>query len=295
MHTEPVIRVPTNLNIYKLIQPSSARESLRLIGQRFDLNGDVASGPIVESQSSLVHRENQSSLQVFERSGGWKYRRLDLWRQQRSEPWLEIEDDEATGIGESALTQLGLEEPTVQLKAAGLRRLFLGSVNRAGTEREEHVIAFTVVFKRQLNGLECDGPGGTAMLYFNHSRLMSGVNYLCRPIAAIHEPVEHIRPVDEAISWIREYYDPLRGGRVELTELRLGYFEGDFNESQEFLEPTYVFRTRLSSDNGQRHIKNLVIMPAATNSVGAIDTRVPQRSSQAPRERQGHPQQPNEQ
>jgi hypothetical protein len=142
--------------------------------------------------------------------------------------------------------------------------------------------AFAVLFRRVLDGLPVDGVGGKTVVYFDHARELTGIDHLWRAIDRVHASVNRLRPVEEALQEVRQRYRT-GGGRVEVMDLHLGYFELGWDDEQEYLQPAYVFTLQLSSDDPQFRMKATVSVAAAVNAVGTIEPHVPARQPQARR------------
>ena len=58
---------------------------------------------------------------------------------------------------------------------------------------------------------------------------------------------------------------------MDVTEIRLGYFEANWHQLQEYLQPAYVVFVRLISQDERIQMPSVFVFPAAMNSIGLIE------------------------
>ena len=144
---------------------------------------------------------------------------------------------------------------------------------------EERIVGVRVLYRRIVDGLPVEGPGGKTVVYLDQERELTGIDHLWRGIESVYEPVRRLRPVEEAIEEVRRQYGA-GPGRVEVTDLRLGYFELAWDQDQEYLQPAYIVFLQLIGPDARFRMNAMVPVAAAVNAVGPIEpvlpTRVPQ-------------------
>jgi hypothetical protein len=86
----------------------------------------------------------------------------------------------------------------------------------------------------------------------------------------VHSEVESLRPREWLDERIRRHLGADRAARLDIHEIRLGYFEDGWNSAQEFLQPAYVVLGILRSPDERLHRRSVMAVPAATNDVGEI-------------------------
>jgi hypothetical protein len=169
---------------------------------------------------------------------------------------------------------------------AKVTRLRVGLADRAGTTAEERVIDVGVVLRRVIDGVRADGPGGHIMVYIGAEGEVTGADRVWRPIAGVHSEVESLRPRE----WLDERISRRLGAdgaaRLDIQEVRLGYFEYGWNSAQEFLQPAYVVLGTLRSPDERLRRRSVIAVPAATNDVGEITPPAKQIRAQPERARQ---------
>jgi hypothetical protein len=271
-----------DLKIYRLRSVESDREQLRKIGGRFGMRADIEHGTFTEDARSLAYSQGVWTMMLFRSSGGWKYHNSAEWQVDDGKANLRIEDAEAFRVaGEHiAKHELASEKEMRPLRVA---RLQVAHGERGKEEKNERVIDVGVCYERVLDGVPVEGPGGKTVVYLNQERQLTGIDQLWRQIEKIHEPVKALRPVEYAIEEVRRRYPGKEPGRIEVTGVRLGYFEMNFHHQQEYLQPAYVVFVRLVSGEERIQMPSVLAFPAAENSVGVIEPEPRSVIRQTPR------------
>ncbi len=209
-------------------------------------------------------------MRLFRPSGGWKHRNLSLWQTDNGEANLRIADDEAVRLAREQILKYKLAAEN-EIRPLRVTRLRVAHCERGKPADNERVVDVGVVHERVLDGLPVEGPGGKTVVYLNQELQLTGVDHLSREIASVHEAVKALRPVDYAVEQVRRRYQGSGPGSVEVTEIRLGYFEMNYDHVQEYLQPAYVVFVRLVSQDERIHMPAVFAFPAAENSVGTIE------------------------
>jgi hypothetical protein len=225
-------------------------------------------------------------LSLFHHSGGWKYRNDHLWQRDDGKGNLKLEDDEAHRLALEHIEKYKLanEKDSRLLRVTRLR---VAHSERGKPENNERAIDAGVVLERVVDGLPVEGPGGKTVVYFNHEREFTGIDHLWRDIEKVHEPVKKLRPVEYAIEEVRRRYGGTGPGRADVTQVRLGYFEANWHQLQEYLQPAYVVFVRLISRDERIHMPSIFVFPAAENSIGSIEPEARPAIRQTPRNKTG--------
>lgn len=262
--------LPHDVKIYRLRPPEVSEQSIRRIGGRFGLSGSTEAGTFTLDHRSVAYAEASGwGLRVFRQSGGWQYRHASRWQADDGAGRLEIADAEAGRVALEALRRHDLPgEPGLQ--RARVERLHVAHAQQGGANHEERIVGARVLLRRMLDGLAVEGPGGRTVVYIDHKREVTGIDHLWRDIERVHAPVQRLRPVEEAIEEVRRRYAG-GDGRVEVTDIRLAYYELGFEEQQTILQPAYVVFLRLGSVDARFRMNALVPVPAAVNAEGAIE------------------------
>jgi hypothetical protein len=272
--------LPGGLNIYRLRHPEVSEEMARQVGARFGLSGTIEAGTFTQNGRSISYTERSAwGLRLFRRSGGWQYRDATRWQADDGQGSLRIGDEEAAQIALDAIARFEVAGRS-DLDLARVRLLHVAHAERGGANHSERVIGARVEFRRILDGLPAVGPGGRTVVYFDHERQLTGIDHLWHEIEGVYQPVAGVRPVSEALDEVRRRYAAAEG-RVEVSDLQLGYFELGWDDSQEFLQPAYVVFLQLFSPDSRFRIGAIAALPAAVNSPGPVE-REPRPSEPQP-------------
>ncbi|MGD0062148.1 MAG: hypothetical protein ABSB76_01760 [Streptosporangiaceae bacterium] len=264
------IELPGGLNIYRLRRPEVSEEIVRQVGTRFGLSGTVEAGTFTLNARSISYTERSAwGLQLFRRSGGWQYRDATRWQVDAGQESPRISAEEAARLALDAIARSDVAERS-ELALARVRFLHAAQAERGGANHSERIIGARVEFRRTLDSLFAVGPGGKTVVYLDHERQLTGIDHLWREIEDVHAPVSGLRPVSEALDEVRRRYAGT-DGRVEVTDLQLGYFELGWDDGQEFLQPAYVAFLQLSSPDSRFRMGAVAALPAAVNAPGPVE------------------------
>jgi len=278
------IRLPSGLNIYRIRRPEISEEIVRQIGSRFGLNATVDAGTFIANARSTFYTERSAwGLRLFRRSGGWQYRDATRWQVDDGQGSLRIGDEEAADLALDAITRFDVARRS-DLELSRVRFLHVAHADREGANHSERIIGARIVFSRILDGLASVGPGGKTVVYLGHDRELTGIDHIWHEIEGVHEPVTGLRSVSEALDEVRRRYASA-DGRVEVSDVRLGYFELGWDDGQEYLQPAYVVFLRLFSADSRFRIGATAAIPAAVNAPGPVERESRLREPQLPRTR----------
>ncbi len=272
--------LPHGVNIYRLRRPEATQDAVRRVGSHFGLRPTVEAGTFILNARGISYSEPSGwGLKLFARSGGWQYRHTARWQVDDGRGHLVIEDEEATRL---AMDALGRHALPTGLERMRVQRLHVAHAEQGGKNHEERIIGVRVPFHRILDGLPVEGAGGRTVVYLDHERGLTGIDHLWHEIERVHAPVLGLRPVEEALAEVRRRYGGGEG-HIEVTDIRLAYFELGWDEDQDYLQPAYVVFLRLGSPDGRFRINAMVPVAAAVNAVGPIEPILPARAAQARR------------
>jgi hypothetical protein len=280
---EYTFEAPASLNIYRLRRPEATEATLRRIGSRFGLEVTIDNGTLTGNARGIGYSiASGSDLRFFRQSGGWQYHDTGRWQVDDGKAQFEIEDGELAELAFDALRQYALPvEPNVELLR--VQRLRVAHCQRDGTHHEERIIGARAIFRRMLDGIPVEGLGGRTVVYLDHEREVTGIDHLWRDIETVHEQVTQLRPVEAALAEVRRRYGE-GDGRIEILDIRLGYFERGWDDLQEYLQPAYVVSVRLVSPDARVRMNAVVPVAAAMNAVGPIEPLLPSRRPQPVRQ-----------
>ncbi len=270
---------PATLNIYHLRRPETTETTLRRIGDRFGLKVSIDDGTLTENARGIGYSVASGwDLKFFRRSGGWQYHHARRWQADDGKSHLNIEDEQLAELAFDALRQYALPvEPAIELLR--IQRLHVAHCQRDGAHHEERIVGARVICRRMLDGIPVEGIGGRTIVYLDHERELTGIDHLWHNIEDVHEQVTQLRPVEVALAEVRRHYGT-GDGRIEILDIRLGYFERGWDDQQEFLQPAYVVSVRLVSPDARVRMNAVVPVAAAMNAVGPIEPPLSPRRPQ---------------
>lgn len=271
------------LRIYRCGDTGFTESSVAELGLRFGLPADNY-GVLRSSAATVTYSHGSREVTIYRRSGGIRFRDLARWQADHGGT-VDLGDDDAVQVAQDFVRRQELA-PAGELAVARVTRLRVGLADREGTTADERVIDVGVVLRRVIDGLPADGPGGHIMVYIGADGEVTGADRIWRPIAGVHSEVESLRPREWLEERIRRHLGADRAARLDIHEIRLGYFEDGWNSAQEFLQPAYVVLGTLRSPDERLRRRNVIAVPAAANDVGEIMPPDPQIRTQPERARQ---------
>jgi hypothetical protein len=255
------------LRIYRCGDPGVMESSAAELALRFGVPVDNY-GAMRSSAETVTYSRGSHEVIIHRRSGGVRFRDLARWQADQGAS-VDLGDDDAVQIAQAFVARRELASAD-EVAVAKVTRLRVGLADREGTTAEERVIDVGVVFRRVIDGLPADGPGGHIMVYVGAEDEVTGVDRIWRPIAGVHDEVESLRPREWLDERISRHLGADRTARLDIHEIRLGYFENGWNSAQEFLQPAYVVLGTIRSPDERLRRRSVIAVPAATNNVGEI-------------------------
>jgi hypothetical protein len=277
---EPELR--GDLRIYRVRSVQPDRETVRGIGARFGLRGDIEFGAFSENRTRIAYAEGAWALTVFRASSGWRYRDTHRWQVDDGSADLRIADGEAIAAARSLVERHELAS-LEELRPLRVTRLHVAHAERGSQESNERIIDVGVAFQRLLDGLPVEGPGGKTVIYLDQDRELTGIDHLWREIEGVERPVSALRPPDYAFEMVRRRYGAPGPGRVEVTGMTLGHFEMGWDDQQEYLQPAYVVFLRLVSGDERFTMNSVYAVAAAEDPAGELEPEPPSSAPQSQR------------
>lgn len=279
--TDYSFSLPDGVNIYRLRRPDAGVDALRRVAARFGMRASSDIGTLTfDARGSGYAEPSGWKVRLFARSGGWQYRHAVRW-QADSGGALVVNDEEATRLAFGAISRHALPSAPEAVPLQ-IQRLHVAHAERDGRNHEERIVGVRVLFRRMLDSLPVEGPGGRTIVYLDSTQDLSGIDHLWRAIESVHEPVVRLRPVEEALEEVRRRYGTGEG-QIEVEDIRLGYFELGWDDEQDYLQPAYIVVVRLVSPDSRVRMNATVPVAAAVNAVGPIEPPMAPRITQARR------------
>lgn len=232
--------MPTSVPVYRLQRPAAFPLSVVALGkvaQQMGLAGRP--GEVCISEDWTSYREGLHHLSMHGRSGALRYVHRERYARQ-GEKAFALSDQEAETIAERFLDRTGLVSRGERRTAAvtHLRTAGAATEGEARSSAREVLLDAGVVFRRLIDGVPVEGPGGQTMVHVDPEGEISGFEIIWRSVA---EPVEDVKvlPPDRAYAVMKEIAGRVRGD-VEVTRAAFGYFEQGRGEAQTYLQPAYA-------------------------------------------------------
>lgn len=151
---------------------------------------------------------------------------------------FDLDDETATRLAVSFLEGSELL-PAEELQPRGVTHLRTSGGGTDGKSGAERLLDAGVVVGRQLRDVLVDGPGGFSLVNVDPNGEVVGLRSVCRPVAEpvgeveVQEPGVALRALDEIAGRVR--------GDVVVTKATFGYFEQGILDSQQYLQPAFMF------------------------------------------------------
>jgi hypothetical protein len=256
------------LRIFRCAETEVTESSAAELAARLGLPTDEY-GVTRLAAETVTYSHGSREVTIYRQSGGIRYRDQARWQADHGGS-VDLSDDDAVQIARAFARRHELA-PADDAQVAQVTRLRVGLADRAGTTAEERVIDVGVIFRRMIDGLPADGPGGHIMIYIGAEGDVTGLDRIWRPIAGVHSEVESLRPREWLEEQIGRRLDAAEAARLDINEIRLGYFEHGWKSAQEFLQPAYVVLGTLRSPDERLRRRSVFVVPAATNDAGEIE------------------------
>lgn len=272
------------ISILRLSRPKVDEEAVRALASQFGFDLKRDRGEWRYEREKLVVEQDSHVFAIYQASGAFQYYDKQRWQVDDGGSLVQFGDDEAITIARRLIDKYALADSHV-FEPFKVSRLNVGVGSRIGEHVEERAIDVGVVFQRVIDGLPVGGPGGKLVLYIDHNAEITGCERIARPVTGVYQPVEQLHDQDYVLEEVAHYWGRDGDGRVEIGSVRLGYFECDRAEPQEFLQPAYLMSLRFAAFGGQVVHHAQFAVAAATNSVGTILASPLSAVKQLPRER----------
>lgn len=253
-------------HIFRLKQPEVDESAVRAIAERFKLHGTTKRGVWRRNPTKITYSEGPMELSLYEGSGGWRYCDTARWQVDDGKTNVNLADGAAIEIAEKHVDHLGLARRE-EREVFSVTRLHVGVAEQATGYSEERVIDVCVTFQRIVDGLPVEGPGGKIVLYLDGNGAITAVDRIWRDIQDTHRLVEQFRPPKAALEDVQKAWGARGTGRVEVGDVRLGYFEYGWDVAQRFMQPMYIMPLKIVSYDARFVAGSEHVVPAAVESV----------------------------
>jgi hypothetical protein len=232
---KPPSQVPTTLAVYKLAPPQSTTSQVAAMSQQFGLSGKMRE--FITNDEWTSYQEGRYRVSVHRNSGAVRYLNRDKYG-------IEPKNDfkiSPTRTEKIATDFLGRTRayPANQSRLYRITNLRSGVSDIKGKEKTERLIDAGVIYRRLVDDIPVDGPGGYAMVNIDPDGEVVGMRSVWRQTAGRETKVKII-PVGQAIEAFERTLSKVEG-KITVTAANFGYFEQGELDRQSYLEPAYVF------------------------------------------------------
>jgi hypothetical protein len=270
------------MNIYRVAVPRVTESAVREISGRFGLSSKGKAATVRSDKDRLALIDGSKVVTLYRASGGVRYQDRSRWQIDDGRANTQISDTEAVGVARGHVGKLNLA-PLNECEVLKVTRLRVGSAARDGHAKEERTIDVGVIFRRLIDGVRVDGPGGMIVVYLDHDANVTGVDRLWREKGKVLRPVTDLRPIERVAREVETRLGNGLSGKTEVRDLRFGYFEYGWRDNQRVIQPAYVALLTLYSPDARIHRRTAYVTTAATNPVGVITPVRKSRPKQRPR------------
>lgn len=255
-------KVPASVYVYRLAAPRITPRAVARVSERFGLTGKAPDFRLSEDWTTYF--EGRYRIGVHRVSGALSYQHRDKYGLETNEAFT-LSDRDSIRLALSFLKRTAV----IPLKEAVFHKvthLRSGTGDVRGGPREEKLLDAGVIYRRTVDGIPVEGPGGFAMVNIDPEKEVIGLRAVWRPVQKRLAKVKLISP-DEAMSAIRELTARLYGDTT-ITKATFGYFEQGELDRQVYLQPAYCFVYQVR--NGDVTHKSIEVIAAGERSFAPL-------------------------
>jgi hypothetical protein len=228
-------QIPSSLTVYRLATPQSTTSQVADLSKRFGLSGKMRE--FITSDEWTSYGEGRFRISVHRNSGALRYINRDKYGIE-TEKDFKLSSKETERIAQGFLGRTKLY-PANQSRLLKITHLRSGVADADGKNKKERLIDAGVIYRRLVDDVLVDGPGGYAMVNVDPEGEVVGLRSVWRPTAGREGKVKVI-PVNQAVETFEKLVSKVQGD-VTVTTANFGYFEQSEMDRQTYLEPAYVF------------------------------------------------------
>ena len=256
-------KVPDSVAAYQALPVKAAAAALRAQAKAFGLEG--AGGDFTTRTDLVTYMEGRHRLDVYRASGAIAFWHRDrLGREPKEE--FKLSDKQASTIASKFLSRSKVT-PLASAQLAKVTHMHSAVANMESKRVRERLIDAGVVYRRLIDKLPVEGPGGFAMVTVDPGGDVIALRSIWRPLGKRLGTVK-IKSLDEAIGGLEKHVGRLRGD-VTVTKASFGYFELGAFDRQRALEPAYAFVYVVR--NEEIAMKSAFVVHAGAKTFGRLE------------------------
>jgi hypothetical protein len=256
--------------IYEVKKPVVDERTLLRTAKRFGLKGASRAGQILFDDDEMTYTEGPYEVTFGKASGAMRYSDASRWQVDDGSN-IRMSDDDAIAEAKKYVRKYELASLR-DCQVLRVSRLRVGTLEQGGERARERVIDVGVLFQRLIDRVPVEGPGGKLMVFLNKEGEMTAVEQVWRPIGRVRRsvPARMLKEPALAESSVRRLAPRLQADRVEVEDMRFGYYEAGVCEVQTVMQPAYVMPLILRSPREEMVVRSLHVVPAAQKPLGRI-------------------------
>ncbi len=229
--------VPAALPVFRTQEPDAfPSAAARVMSVAAAVGLRVESYDLCYSPDWVHYREGQHELSIHGRSGALRFRHHRRDRRRPRQRFALTEPD--VGRVAAEFLERSTIAPLTEARQERVAYLRMSGTNLDGTPVEEEVLDAGVVYRREFEGVQVDGPGGWTMVNVGAEADVVGFRTLWRPVQAVASEVT-IHPPERALEAFTRLANRKRGD-VHVVRASFGYFELGPTDLQVYLQPAYT-------------------------------------------------------
>lgn len=272
--------------IFRLAPPVVNRRTLLQLARRFGMKGNLQNGIFQEDASRLTYTERSFELVLYRASGGLRFHDNARWQVDDGKSHVTFDDAVAVEIARRHLTDLKVI-PLQECELLQVTRLNVGVVEQRTGYAEQRVVDLGIAFRRIIDDVPVEGPGGKVIVYVDHNGDLTGIDRLWREIHDVYQSDVELRSPESAQQDVVRYWGEQGSGRIDIEDIRFGYFELGWDDPQRYLQPAYVLPLTITATEGPMAGRPVMrsehLVAAATNPPEPLIPPPPVVAARAPR------------
>lgn len=227
--------VPDSAAAYQLLPVRVAATAMRNTARALGLPGE--GGDLTTATDLVSYTEGRHRLDVYRASGALAFSHVDKYGREPKQAF-ELSDRQAGAIARKFLGRTKLV-PLATAQLASVTHMHSAVGDLKGRRVRERIVDAGVVYRRLIDTIPVEGPGGFVMVTVDPAGDVVGMRSIWRPLGKPIATVK-IKSADEAMASLERNLGKMRGD-VTVTKAALGYFELGAFDRQKAIEPAYAF------------------------------------------------------
>jgi hypothetical protein len=227
--------IPASAAVYQLPPVRIGAGTLRATAKSLGLADDDAD--VVTSTDLMAYNQGRHRVEIHRASGALAFYHRDKYGREPEKPF-DLPDRRAAALSRAFLQKSKIV-PLAAARLDGVTHLHSAVADVETRRVREHITDAGVVYRRTIDELLVEGPGGFATVTLDPEGEVIALRSVWRPLGKRAGKVKLKRP-EEAIGELEKHVANLQGD-VTVTKATLGYFELGPLDRQRVIQPVYAF------------------------------------------------------